>query len=121
MLKVLLSGDCADECFGGYSWYKHLNLVQKSAGEKFDTYPISYQNFGIPEKSRLEQMKSYSAQQRAWAWHYYAHEQEKEIYFRMNSRMVPYLLSGIFLILMVLRNGCLRGTSKMIECFVHEK
>ena len=80
-VKVLLSGDCADECFGGYSWYKHLNLVQKSAGEKFDTYPISYQNFGIPEKSRLEQMKSYSAQQRAWAWHYYAHEQEKRDIF----------------------------------------
>lgn len=76
-IKVMLSGDCADECFGGYSWYAHLPLAHVSRVNRFDDQAISYQNFGMSENERLAVLAGYSAQQRAWAWHYYAHENEK--------------------------------------------
>ena len=76
-IKVILSGDCADECFGGYSWYAHLPLAYVSRDNRFDDQVISYQNFGMRDTERLEVLAGYSAQQRAWAWHYYAHENEK--------------------------------------------
>ena len=80
-VKVLLSGDCADECFGGYSWYRHLILPSGNQGDTFDSEIVSYQNFGLSLRERLSQMAGYSAQQRAWAWHYYAHEEEKKALF----------------------------------------
>lgn len=76
-IKVLLSGDCADECFGGYSWYFHLPVGATKQNNTFEQRPVSYQNFGLAENERLALMAGYSAQQRAWAWHYYAHEKEK--------------------------------------------
>lgn len=80
-LKVLLSGDCADECFGGYSWYPHLSGKVDSMESVRGTIPISFQNFGISLKKRLEVLNSYDAPTRAWAWHYYAHESEKSRLF----------------------------------------
>ncbi len=77
-IKVLLSGDGADENFGGYSWYHHL-LPKKLAGTDYDysNRDISFQNFGMDIKKRLDVLSGYSAQKRAWAWHYYASENEK--------------------------------------------
>lgn len=80
-VKVLLSGDCADECFGGYSWYFHLPLHKSQHGNFFEQRAVSYQNFGMREDDRLEWLAGYNAQQRAWAWHYYAHEREKSSLF----------------------------------------
>jgi asparagine synthase (glutamine-hydrolysing) len=78
-VKVLLSGDGADECFGGYSWYIHLDK-QKTGDNNFsvENSNISFQNFGIKLSDRLTNIIKYSPQKRAWAWHYYAAESEKE-------------------------------------------
>ena len=88
-VKVLLSGDCADECFGGYSWYVHLALKKISLGQDVVTYGeenVSYQNFGLSQEERLRKLAGYSAQQRAWAWHYYANENEKKALFSADWR-----------------------------------
>jgi len=78
-IKVLLSGDGADECFGGYSWYEYLNdpLFSTPSGALQTTGDVSFQNFGLPVRQRIEAMRAYSPQYRAWAWHYYASEREK--------------------------------------------
>ncbi|MBN1872022.1 MAG: asparagine synthase (glutamine-hydrolyzing) [Candidatus Omnitrophica bacterium] len=81
-IKVLLSGDCSDECFGGYSWYFYLdnNIPNKkmlsaipNGGET-----VTFNNFGLGLKERLSVLNNYIPQKRAWAWHYYASEVEKE-------------------------------------------
>lgn len=85
-IKVLLSGDCADECFGGYSWYSYLHenaaRGKKSSrtSEPYDK-PVSFQNVGMELAERLEVLATYDAPTRAWAWHYYAHENEKAALF----------------------------------------
>ena len=78
-LKVLLSGDGADECFGGYSWYAHLgNEIFHAPGDSsLDNGNLSFQNFGETIDDRLKVLAGMSPQRRAWAWHYYASEKEK--------------------------------------------
>ncbi|MCB0344576.1 MAG: asparagine synthase (glutamine-hydrolyzing) [Bdellovibrionales bacterium] len=76
-IKVLLSGDTADENFGGYSWYEYFD--QTNVESKPVTYDgvVSFQNFGMDLERRLEILAGMSPQERAWAWHYYAAESEK--------------------------------------------
>jgi len=81
-IKVLLSGDGADECFGGYSWYEYLatHVADNNVNENM---PISFQNIGLPITERLNALSKMTPSHRAWAWHYYAHESEKlEIFNR---------------------------------------
>jgi asparagine synthase (glutamine-hydrolysing) len=86
-IKVLLSGDCADECFGGYSWYLHLPGADGRAGTRHEgvtadaNVPVSFQNFGVDLRTRLDVLAGYDAHERAWAWHYYAAESEKAALF----------------------------------------
>lgn len=83
-IKVLLSGDCADECFGGYSWYAHLpinTLATANLNSVSQQSSVSFQNFGLSQEARLQRLAGYGAQQRAWAWHYYADEREKHALF----------------------------------------
>lgn len=88
-IKVLLSGDGADECFGGYSWYEYLNPRNNSGGLQHVQGEISFQNFGMSLDKRLETIRSYTPQIRAWAWHYYASEKEKyNLYSREAFREV---------------------------------
>lgn len=85
-IKVLLSGDCADECFGGYSWYSYLygggarGETSSCTSEPYSK-PVSFQNFGMDLAKRLKILAAYDAPTRAWAWHYYAHESEKAALF----------------------------------------
>lgn len=73
-IKVLLSGDGADECFGGYSWYEWLNSIPQQGGE---SSAVSFQSTGTSVEERLRAMVPMSPEQRAWAWHYYASEKDK--------------------------------------------
>src|SRR6185437_12222540 len=84
-IKVLLSGDGADECFGGYSWYQHLAGAGRN-GAKPRPGVVSFQNFGIPIAERLATIDALPSTARAWAWHYYAHEDEKAALFAPDFR-----------------------------------
>jgi asparagine synthase (glutamine-hydrolysing) len=79
-IKVLLSGDGADECFGGYSWYGYLDGAARNGGRVREGV-VSFQNFGMPLCDRLATIDAMPARQQAWAWHYYAHEREKKALF----------------------------------------
>jgi asparagine synthase (glutamine-hydrolysing) len=83
-IKVLLSGDGADESFGGYSWYFHLDrrdLVTGSSIPIEEGSSVSFQNMGLDVEDRLKILYRYSPHQRAWAWHYYGSESEKAALF----------------------------------------
>ena len=80
-IKVLLSGDCADECFGGYSWYEHLKLPYNFSKNNGHKDIISMHNNGLSISEKLNFFRNYSPKERAWAWHYYAHEIEKQELF----------------------------------------
>ena len=84
-IKVLLSGDGADECFGGYSWYSHLDGAGRNGGRRQEGV-VSFQNFGIPLADRLATIDAMAAPEQAWAWHYYAHEEEKKALFAADFR-----------------------------------
>jgi len=97
-IKVMLSGDCADECFGGYSWYSYLHgngVMDKKTSRSFEPNNklVSFQNFGMELNQRLEILAAYDAPTRAWAWHYYAHENEKAALF--SKEFQEGLLSSI--------------------------
>lgn len=81
-IRVLLSGDGADECFGGYPWYFHLGgCGERASTGAEDPENFSFQNFGIPLDERLSRLARMPAPRRAWAWHYYASEAEKRALF----------------------------------------
>jgi len=84
-IKVLLSGDGADEAFGGYSWYAHLEDRECGASKDGDAI-VSFQNFGMALPERLAAIHGLSGPEQAWAWHYYAHEREKAALFSADFR-----------------------------------
>lgn len=84
-IKVLLSGDGADECFGGYSWYAYLDRNGHN-GVPHRNGVVSFQNIGLPIADRLAFIDAMPAPARAWAWHYYAHEEEKKGLFSDDFR-----------------------------------
>jgi asparagine synthase (glutamine-hydrolysing) len=79
-VKVLLSGDGADEAFGGYSWYLYLDGRGRCGGRHREGV-LSFQNFGVPIADRLVTIDATPGPAQAWAWHYYASEEEKKALF----------------------------------------
>lgn len=82
-VKVLLSGDGADECFGGYSWYSHLEspLLKNNNTQNHSDRITSFHNSGLDIPQKLSILSQYSSVEKAWAWHYYAHESDKKELF----------------------------------------
>ena len=59
-IKVLLTGDGADECFGGYSWYEFLPQINHSKNILEQTENISFQNIGISSEERIKHLANYN-------------------------------------------------------------
>jgi asparagine synthase (glutamine-hydrolysing) len=78
-VKVLLSGDGADEAFGGYSWYRCVpaSFSKQTSSQTAMRFIDGPGN----EESRIKRMAGYDHTLRAWAWHYYASEEEKTSIF----------------------------------------
>lgn len=78
-VKVLLSGDGADEAFGGYSWYPEIpaSFSAQPAGSEV----LRFLDGDGTDLERASRMAGYPPQLRAWAWHYYASEKEKSSLF----------------------------------------
>ena len=77
-VKVLLSGDGADEMFCGYDWYKYIQKIlnYKNYSKQYDRNS----SFQITKKKDINFFKNlscYNNSKLGWALHYYASEQDK--------------------------------------------
>lgn len=80
-IKTLLSGDGADELFGGYAWYKWLNHPALKTPRDPQGKIVSMHNLSMKTDDMIATIASYPHPKRAWAWHYYAAEEEKAALF----------------------------------------
>jgi asparagine synthase (glutamine-hydrolysing) len=78
-IKVLLSGDGADEAFGGYSWYPSIPQSFTARPSRGDVLRFLDRDGTLAE--RIARVAGYPPPLRAWAWHYYASEEEKGALF----------------------------------------
>jgi asparagine synthase (glutamine-hydrolysing) len=83
-IKVLLAGDGADEAFGGYSWYPHI--PKTFTGAPSTPTAERFLDGDQSTDERIARLAGYEPKLRAWAWHYYASEAEKEGLFNADFR-----------------------------------
>lgn len=76
-IKTLLSGDGADELFGGYAWYQFLDDPLRETPKAAQGKIISMHNMALGRNEVVSTIASYDGPKQAWAWHYYAEEAEK--------------------------------------------
>ena len=94
-VKVLLTGDGADETFGGYSWYQYLDALPGISSKNDENGPVKpFGNSTLPVNQRLASMSHLSARERAWAWHYYASENDKRQLF--SSDLTDQISSSLY-------------------------
>ncbi len=82
-IKVLISGDGADEIFGGYKWYLYLSEIIKlrKLRKKFFKPSLNLQSKNIEKKKILNVMSNYNNKDLMHALHYYGTEIEKKNIF----------------------------------------
>jgi asparagine synthase (glutamine-hydrolysing) len=85
-IKVLLSGDGADEAFGGYSWYPSVADGYRVEPAQRDGEVLRFLDRDAPLAQRVQRVAGYPPRLRAWAWHYYASEAEKTSLFHADVR-----------------------------------
>jgi asparagine synthase (glutamine-hydrolysing) len=85
-IKVLLSGDGADEAFGGYSWYPSVAEGYRVEPAPRDGEVLRFLDRDGTVEQRVRRVAGYPPRLRAWAWHYYASEAEKKALFHDDVR-----------------------------------
>jgi asparagine synthase (glutamine-hydrolysing) len=85
-IKVLLSGDGADEAFGGYSWYPSIPPSFGAQPAQSEGEVLRFLDRDGTLVQRTARVAGYPPRLRAWAWHYYASEAEKAALFHPDIR-----------------------------------
>lgn len=84
-IKVLLSGDCADELFGGYVWYPGVFAKREKTVPTLG-HSVSFQTTSLSLEERFRHIAFLPSHEQAVAWHYYATESTKSLIFSEDFR-----------------------------------